>query len=45
MYRNDNLGSERIANLALTMLSDYQKKKVLFNKVSDQRKFIEPIIN
>ena len=32
MYRNDNLGSERIANLALTMLSDHKKKKVFFNK-------------
>ena len=45
IYRNDGLGAERIGNLALSMISDHQKKKAFLNKVSDQREFIEPIIN
>jgi len=45
IYRNDGLGAQRIGNLALSMISDHQKKKTFLNKVSDQQEFIEPIIN
>jgi len=45
IYRNDGLGAQRIGNLALSMISDHQKKKGFLNKVTDQQEFIEPIIN
>jgi len=35
LYRHDGLCAQRIGNLALSMISDHQKKKAFLNKVSD----------